>query len=75
MKLAIRTLGLAATLTVAAPVMVCAQPHLKVEGTEFVLTMAGGSVLRSADLVGATLKLRAGGEVVEVTIKSAREDR
>jgi hypothetical protein len=75
MNLAIRRLGLAATLTVAAPVMVCAQPQLKVEGTEFVLTMAGGSVLRSADLVGATLRLRAGGEDVEVTIKSVREDR
>ena len=74
MKLAIRTLGLAATLTVAAPVMVCAQPQLKVEGTEFVLIMAGGSVLRSADLVGATLRLRAGGEDIDVTIKSVEVD-
>jgi len=70
MKLAIRKLGLAAMIAAATPFMACAQPQLKVEGTEFVLTMAGGNVLRSADLVGATL-----GEDIEVTIKSVLEDR
>jgi hypothetical protein len=75
MNLAIRKLGLAAMIAAATPVMACAQPQLKVEGTEFVLVMAGGNVLRSADLVGATLRLRAGGEDVEVTIKSVQEDR
>jgi ADYC domain len=66
------TLGLAALL-VAAPAM--AQAPLSVDGTELVLTTRAGRTLHSADLVGATLTIAAGGTQVEVTIRSVEEDR
>jgi hypothetical protein len=52
-----------------------AQPQLAVDGTEFVVTVPDGRTLRSADLVGATLKIGAGGKSLEVTIASVEEDR
>jgi hypothetical protein len=66
------TLGLAALLA-AAPA--AAQAPLSVDGTEFVLTMRAGRTLRSADLVGATLTIAAGGTQAEITIGSVEEDR
>jgi hypothetical protein len=69
---AIRVFALAA-LASAVPVSASAQA-LTVEGTEFVLTMADGRVLRSSDLVGATLKVRSEGRDIEVAIKSVEED-
>jgi hypothetical protein len=68
----VRRLGMAAVLAVA-PAIACAQT-LMVDGTEFVLTMPAGRTLRSADLVGATLRLAAGGSELEVTIKNVEED-
>ncbi len=70
-----RKLGLAAMIVAAAPAIASAQSQLKVEGTEFVLATAGGRVLRSSDLVGATLRFGAGGQDIEVTIRSVRDDR
>jgi hypothetical protein len=64
------TLGLA--LLVAAPAV--AQAPLSVDGTEFVLTTRAGRTLRSADLVGATLSIAAGGTQVEITIRSVEQD-
>ncbi len=75
MILQMHKLGLAAMLAVIVPAMASAQASLTVEGTEFVLTKAGGGVLRSSDLVGATLKIRVGGKDVEVTIRSVQDDR
>jgi len=66
-----RRLGLAAMLA-WAPDIASAQT-LTADGTEFVLT-AAGRTLRSADLVGATLALEAGGPPLTVTIKSVQED-
>ena len=63
-------LGIAALLLTAAPATTCAQTRLTVEGTEFVLTTSDGRTLRSADLVGATLKIRAQERPVEITIQS-----
>lgn len=60
-------------MMLAAPA--AAQPRLTAEGTEFVLHTADGRTLRSADLVGATLTVKAGGRDTEVTIKSVEEDR
>ena len=51
-----------------------AQPALRVEGTEFVLTTAQGATLRSKELVGATLRIAAGGATLEVTIESVEDD-
>jgi ADYC domain len=68
-----RTLGLAALLAAAAPAV--AQAPLSVDGTEFVLTTRAGRTLRSADLVGATLNIAAGGSEIELTIKSVEDDR
>ena len=51
-----------------------AQARLAVEGTEFVVTMDDGRVLRSADLVGATLKLGEEGKHLDVTIASVEQD-
>jgi hypothetical protein len=62
-----------AALASAVPVSASAQA-LTVEGTEFVLTMADGRVLRSSDLVGATLKVRSEGRNIEVAIKSVEKD-
>lgn len=74
MKLAIRLLALAVMLAGAAPSSASAQKPLAVEGTEFVLTTGDSRVLRSSDLVGATLKVRSEGRDIEVTIKSVEED-
>jgi hypothetical protein len=62
-----------AALASTVPASASAQA-LTVEGTEFVLTMADGRVLRSSDLVGATLKVRSQGRNIEVTIKSVEKD-
>jgi hypothetical protein len=62
-----------AGLACAVPEVVCAQA-LTVDGTEFVLTTADGRVLRSSDLVGATLKVRSEGQDIEVLIKSVERD-
>src|SRR5918993_4668115 len=70
---AMRKLGWAVLLA-AIPAMASAQASLRVEGTEFVLTTADGRTLRSADLQGATLKIKSGGRDIEVTIKSVEED-
>jgi hypothetical protein len=67
-----RTAALAA-LACAVPAIAFAQA-LTVEGTEFVLTTADARVLRSSDLVGATLKVRSEGRDIEVIIKSVEED-
>ena len=69
---AIKALALAAALWVAAPQPASAQ--LTADGTEFVLRLADGRILRSADLVGATLLMGAGGEQTAVTIESVEED-
>jgi ADYC domain len=69
---AIRIFSLAALLS-ALPLLAHAQT-LTVEGTEFVLTLADGRIFRSADLVGATLKVRFEGRDIEVTIKRVEED-
>jgi hypothetical protein len=68
-------LGLAALLLAATPATTWAQTRLAVEGTEFVLMTPDGRALRSADLIGATLKIRAQGRDIEVTIQSVEADR
>jgi hypothetical protein len=70
-----RRVGSAAALAFLAPVAASAAPGLTAVGTEFVLTMPDGRILRSADLVGATLTIAAGGTPVEITIASVEEDR
>lgn len=47
---------------------------LTADGTEFVLTLEDGRVLRSADLVGATLMISSGGREMPVRIASVEED-
>lgn len=81
MRPAIRQLCLAVLLSAAAPAIAAGQPSrftvepgLAVEGTEFVLTTTDGRVLRSPELVGATLKLRSAGKVMNLTIQSVEED-
>ncbi|MFO1217567.1 MAG: ADYC domain-containing protein [Burkholderiaceae bacterium] len=49
-------------------------PRLGVEGTEFVVTMPDGRVLRSGQLVGATLTVEAGGRPIEILIESVEDD-
>jgi hypothetical protein len=66
-----RTIGLA--LLVAAPAV--GQAPLTVDGPEFVLTTRAGRILRSADLVGATLNVDVGGRPIAITIKSVEDDR
>ena len=67
-------LGIAALLLTAAPATTCAQTRLTVEGTEFVLTTSDGRSLRSTDLIGATLKIRAQERTVEITIQGVEVD-
>ncbi len=67
--------GAAIVLAVIAAAPAAAQPQLRVEGTEFVLRTADGRMLRSADLAGATLRVKTGGRDIEVTIKAVEEDR
>jgi ADYC domain len=68
------TLALAAILAVIEPEVAGAQAQLTVEGTEFVLHTGGGRKLRSADLVGATIKLSFSGKDVDVRIASVEDD-
>jgi hypothetical protein len=68
----IRALALAVVFWATASQAAFAQ--LTVEGTEFVLTTGDGRMLRSADLVGATLMMDAGGEQTAVTLESVEED-
>jgi len=72
---ALRRLGAAVMLLAGAPAAFAGAPRLGVDGTEFVVAMPDGRKLRSADLVGATLKLEAGGRPVEIVIESVEEDR
>lgn len=46
----------------------------RVEGTEFVVASPDGRVLRSAELVGATLALEAGGRQIEILIEGVEDD-
>jgi hypothetical protein len=62
-------------LPLALIAAVAAQPHLAVEGTEFVLSTGDGRTLRGTDLAGATLTLTLSGRPAEVTIASVEEDR
>jgi ADYC domain len=68
-------LGVAALLLAATPATLCAQTRLTVHGTEFVVTTPDGRSLRSADLIGATLKFRAHGQPLDVTIQGVETDR
>jgi hypothetical protein len=67
-------IGLAMALAISAPVAAQAQTALTAVGTEFVLTTPAGRILRSADLVGATLGIAVAATQVEVTITSVEED-
>ncbi|MEZ5934782.1 MAG: ADYC domain-containing protein [Alphaproteobacteria bacterium] len=68
-------LGLAVASVLAMPAAAAEPAQLHVEGTEFVLTMADGRILRSVDLVGATLRIAAAGGTTDVTIQNVQEDR
>ena len=70
-----RRAATASTLAAAQPSSTANQPGLTVDGTEFVLTTADGRILRSPDLVGATLKIGGAGGVTNLTIQSVEEDR
>ncbi len=52
-----------------------AGPALTAAGTEFVLTLADGRVLRGAALVGATLLIGIDGRAAELTIAAVEPDR
>jgi len=67
-------LGLVALLLAAAPVMTGAQTRVAVEGTAFVLALPDSRLLRSTDLMGATLTISAQSTRLEVTIASVEED-
>ena len=69
---AIYSFALAAVVSAVTVHDACAQ--LAVDGTEFVLTVGDGRVLRSTDLVGATLMVGAGDKQTAVTIESVEED-
>jgi ADYC domain-containing protein len=60
-------------IAVRAP-LAHAQSRLSVEGTEFVLTTDDGRILRSPDLVGATLNIKTRAGQIEITIKSVEKD-
>ncbi|MGQ0582944.1 MAG: ADYC domain-containing protein [Reyranella sp.] len=49
-------------------------PQVTVEGTEFVVTLADGRVLRSRDLIGAILDLGVGGRPMRVRIAAVEPD-
>jgi hypothetical protein len=68
-----RSATIVLAVIVTAPA--AAEPRLTTEGTEFVLHTADGRVLRSFDLVGATLTIKAEGRDTNVTIKAVEEDR
>lgn len=67
--------GAAVVLAMIVTAPAAAQPRLTAEGTEFVLRTADGRVLRSFDLVGATLSIKADGRDTDVTIQAVQEDR
>lgn len=67
--------ALAVALVTGAAGVSSARAQLTVDGTEFVLTTADGRMLRSKDLVGATLKIRAGQRDVEIEIRDVADDR
>jgi hypothetical protein len=66
-----RIFGLLAGLGVTIAMAAAGQPSLTADGTEFVLTLDDGRILRSADLVGATLNIASG---QNITIKSVEEE-
>jgi hypothetical protein len=74
MNLPICMLGLTTMLVTTAPVLGRAETLVRVEGTEFVLTTAEGVTLRSADLQGATLKIRIVGRDIPVRVERVEED-
>ncbi len=65
----------AIVLTVIMTAPAAAQPQLTAEGTEFVLRTADGRMLKSADLVGATLTIKADGRDTDIMIEAVEEDR
>ena len=75
-----RTILAALTLLYAAAAPAAAQPALQsaprvtVEGTEFVAALPDGRVLRSRDLVGATLDARFAGRPVRIRIAAVEPD-
>ena len=68
-----RCFRLAVLLAIAMPATAFGQSPLTVDGTQFVLSIAGRT-LRSADLVGATLDIASGGRKVAVSIQSVEDD-
>jgi hypothetical protein len=74
MNLPICMLGLTTMLVTTAPMLGRAETLVRVEGTEFVLTTAEGVTLRSADLQGATLKIRIAGRDIPVRVERVEED-
>lgn len=58
----------------ALPAVAVAQSRLAVDGTEFVLTLDDGRILRGPALEGATLKMRTAAGATDVTIESVEED-
>jgi hypothetical protein len=70
-----RASTLLAVLIGAATPISHAQAQLRVDGTEFVLMTLDGRTLRSADLVGATLKVHVDQHEIEIEIRSVEEDR
>jgi hypothetical protein len=57
-----------------AALAVAEQARLTVDGTEFNLITPDGRVLRSYDLVGATIKVRDGAKTINLTIQSVEND-
>jgi hypothetical protein len=75
---ALGALGLAMCLAMCLagvlPAGAVAQTGLTVDGTEFVLRLDDGRILRGSDLKGATLKMRTAAGALNVTIRDAEED-
>ena len=67
----------AALLVGALPLSVAAAelPSIDVEGTEFKVTLSDGRMLRSAELVGATLTISTGGGMMRLRIDAVERDR
>lgn len=63
-----------ALLWAVAPATGQAAPRIAVEGTEFVVTLDDGRVLRSRELVGTVLDVRLGGQPMHLRIASVEPD-
>jgi len=66
--------ALAAVLIAASAAVSSAQAQLTVDGTEFLLATPEGRTLRSADLVGTTLKIQIERREIDIEIRSVDED-